>query len=284
MPISSQTYFRLNARHEALWIHFDLGLRAYDHGEVDGVRRHLAAVGMLPEGGADCPQFMALKWRALWLEGQRDSALTVAKEAMHRYPEDIDACLEVADVLAEVGGVNDAAGLLLEVAELHRDDAELWYEAGIMLERAERWPARLRCFERVWELEHADTGGLQMWLSESRFVEVAHDSVARLPAHIRDALGNVVILVEDYPERWIFETEVADPRLLGLFDGAGRAAEAGHDGIPTGPSRIYLYRRNIERMCGSPEEVERQVEITVRHEIGHYLGLDEEELHARGLG
>ncbi|MDP6945895.1 MAG: metallopeptidase family protein, partial [Myxococcota bacterium] len=242
------------------------------------------AVGMLPEGGATCPQFMALQWRAQWLEGDTDGALETAKAAMQRFPEDPDACLEVADVLTELGGIEAAADLLLEAAQRLGKEPELLYEAGIVLERLGRWDLRLQCFKRVWELDREVGSMAPMWLPEARFLEVARESVDDLPEHVREALGNVVLLIEDYPERWIFDTEIADPRLLGLFDGAGRAAEAGYDGVPTGPSRVYLYRWNIERMCHSAEEVEEQIAITVRHEIGHYLGLDEDELHARGLG
>lgn len=284
MSISSQTYFRLNARHEALAVHFELGLRAYDGGDLQGVQRHLAAVGLLPEGGSACTQFMALHWRSLWLDDDREGALDVAYSALRRNPDDADAAIEVADILVEMEALEEAAELLLEESERHVRDPELWYEAGILLERLKRWDLRLQCFENVWELEHARGLPIPMWLSEARFLEAADRALSELPEHVRDALGNVVILVEDYPAKWIFDTEVADPRLLGLFDGAGRAAEAGHDAVPMGPSRIYLYRWNIERMCHSAEEVEHQVAITVWHEVGHYLGLDEDELHARGLG
>ena len=284
MVITSRTYARLNARREAVPVHFEFGLRAYEAGDAVAVRRHLAALGMLPEGGASCPEFLALKWRALWLEGARAPALEVARAAMARTPGDRDARIEVADILVELDALDDAAAVLLEVAERNGGDPELWYEAGLIYERLERWDSRLQCFERVWELEHAGERPVRMWLAESRFLEVARQVLDDLSEHVRDALGNVVVLIENYPERWIFETEVADPRLLGLFDGVGRAAEAGHGAIPMGPSRIYLFRWNIERMCISPEEVEEQIAITMLHEIGHYLGLDEEELHARGLG
>jgi len=284
MFISSQTYFRLNARHEALAVHFDLGLRAYDAGDLSGVRRHLAAVGLLPEAGSACPQFMALQWRALWLDEDRDGALDIARAALGLSPGDPDAAIEVADILVEMEAVEEAAELLLETSEQHESDPELWYEAGVLLESLERWDLRLQCFEHVWELEQDGSSPILTWLSEGRFIEVAGQVIAELPEHVREALGNVVVMVEDYPARWILDTEVADPRLLGLFDGVGRAAEAGHDIIPLGPSRIYLYRWNIERRCASIEEVEEQIAITVLHEIGHYLGLDEDELHARGLG
>ena len=284
MFISSQTYARLNARPEALAVHFEFGLRAYEAGDAVVVRRHLAALGMLPEGGANCLEFLALHWRALWLEGETAAALDVAQGAMRRTPDDTDACIEVADILVELEALDEAATLLLEASERHGSDPELWYEAGLVFERLERWGLRLQCFERVWELEHAGDRPLRLWLTESRFVQVARQAIDDLPEHVRAALGNVVVLIENYPERWIFETEVADPRLMGLFDGVGRAAESGHDVILMGPSRIYLFRWNIERLCISPDEVEEQIAITVQHEIGHYLGLDEDELQARGLG
>ncbi|MCB9728335.1 MAG: metallopeptidase family protein [Deltaproteobacteria bacterium] len=280
----SRTLSRLQARGEAMRVHFDLGLRAYDGGDADGVRRHRAAVGMLPEGGPACLAFLALHWRALWLEEQREQALEVVREAARRFPDDVDTVLELADVLHDMDADAEAAEVLMAAAGAHEDDPELWYEAGVAAERVEDWERRLASFKRVWELERDSEPPFRLWLPEERFVAVAEEAIERLPEHIREALGNVAIVVEDYPEAWIFETDVADSRILGLFDGPERAQERGVDFVATGPTRIYLFRWNIERMCGSPEEVEEQVEITVLHEIGHYLGLDEDELEMRGLG
>ena len=282
--MSSRTYERLNSRDQAVSVHFELGLRAYDDGDVALVKRHLAALALLPECGGASAQFSALQWRALWLQGEREQALDVARAAWLGSPGDVDACIEVADILVEMGAIDEAAEMLFSAATSARIEAELWYEAGLLFERLERWEQRLGCFEQVWEIEHAGEHERVMWLDEARFEDVAQDAMDNLPEHVRDALGNVVVFIEPYPERWIFDTEVADPRLLGLFDGVGRAAEAGHGAILMGPSRIYLFRRNIERICHSAEEVEAQIAITLRHEVGHYLGLDEDELHARGLG
>jgi predicted Zn-dependent protease with MMP-like domain len=284
MIFSSQTYGRLSARGDALSVHFELGLRAYDGGDEPGVKRHLAALGMLPEGGAECMEFMALQWRGLWLAGKREEALEVAQAAMRLSPDDPDACIEVAEILVEFDALESAAELLLEAAGRHLDDPELWYEAGLLLERLEQWELRHQCWVRVWELERDLQQAFPMWVTEARFAEVAALAVEALPEHVQSALGNVVIFAEDYPDRWTLDAENADPRMLGLFDGVGRAAEMGTDVSQDGPSRIYLYRWNIERVCSSADEVEQQIAITVQHEIGHYLGLDEDELHLRGLG
>jgi predicted Zn-dependent protease with MMP-like domain len=44
-----------------------------------------------------------------------------------------------------------------------------------------------------------------------------------------------------------------------------------------------LYQRNLERFARSRPELIEQIGVTLIHEVGHFLGLDEEELYARGL-
>jgi predicted Zn-dependent protease with MMP-like domain len=49
------------------------------------------------------------------------------------------------------------------------------------------------------------------------------------------------------------------------------------------PSSIVLYQRNLERFAESRAELVEQIGVTLVHEVGHFLGLDEEELYQRGL-
>ena len=53
--------------------------------------------------------------------------------------------------------------------------------------------------------------------------------------------------------------------------------------VVDGPSRVYLFRWNIERICSSAEEAVEQVEITVLHEVGHYFHLDEDDMERLGI-
>ena len=48
--------------------------------------------------------------------------------------------------------------------------------------------------------------------------------------------------------------------------------------LPSGPDHIVLYQKNIEAVCSSEAEVRQQIRLTVIHELGHYFGLDEEQL------
>jgi predicted Zn-dependent protease with MMP-like domain len=49
------------------------------------------------------------------------------------------------------------------------------------------------------------------------------------------------------------------------------------------PSSIVLYQRNLERAARDRRELVEEIRATLLHEVGHFLGLDEEELWQRGL-
>jgi len=280
----SKRLSRRMARERALSVHFGHGLAAYDNADVYGVVRHRSAIAMLPEGGAESLEFMALDWRAKWLEDRREEALDVARQIAERFPDDADAFLELGHILVDLDRPEEALDVFVAGTRHNEGDADLWYELGLVAERLERWDLRHRAFVKVWQLEHDQEPSHRLYLSEEQFAGLVESTLERLPPMARRALGNVVIFVEDYPEEWVVEGDVGDPRILGLFDGPDRAMEHSVDAVIEGPARIYIYRWNIERTCASLEEVEEQVEITVLHEVGHYLGLDEDALHFRGLG
>ena len=52
---------------------------------------------------------------------------------------------------------------------------------------------------------------------------------------------------------------------------------------PLDLDRILLFKKNLEKICRDAEDLIDQIQITVRHEVGHYLGLDEDDLERLGL-
>jgi len=48
------------------------------------------------------------------------------------------------------------------------------------------------------------------------------------------------------------------------------------------PGQIFLYQKNIEAVCKNERDLVRQIEVTLKHEIGHYFGLSERDLRRRG--
>ena len=279
---SFQLWRRL-VRHEAVSVHFDLGLRAFETRDMRRVTQNRIALAMLPEAGPHSLEYLSLLWRERWLENKQDEALTIGRQLVERFPEDADAVLELAQMLTDAGRPDEASIVLMSGVEKNPGDADLWFELGLAAERAENEPLRLKSFQEVWRLEHDEEPDDRLFLSEEAFVRVVEETVEGLPDHVRDVIGNLAVIIEDYPERWVVDDGIADPRILGLFMGSDTSLEGSVEAVSDGPSRIYLYRWNIERQCPTLEDVEREIRITVLHEIGHYLGLDEEALEARGL-
>lgn len=109
---------------------------------------------------------------------------------------------------------------------------------------------------------------------------VVVETLHRLPAELRAAAREVPVCFEDWPADDLVEDGL-DPGILGLFVGAPRH-EAANDLGP--PPQIILYLENILDECaeagtGFADEVRR----TYLHELGHYLGLDEDALAERDL-
>jgi predicted Zn-dependent protease with MMP-like domain len=48
------------------------------------------------------------------------------------------------------------------------------------------------------------------------------------------------------------------------------------------PDRILVFQGPLEEMCDSLEQLEDEIEITVAHELAHYVGMDEEKLEELG--
>jgi len=122
-------------------------------------------------------------------------------------------------------------------------------------------------------------------LSEADFQTLVGESLRELAAAFRRKLDEVPVIVDDLPRREILAAEdpPLPPDLLGLFVGRN-LLERSHLDLPGVPEAIYLFRRNLLRCCADREELAREVRITVRHEVGHLLGLGEDDLEDLGLG
>jgi len=117
----------------------------------------------------------------------------------------------------------------------------------------------------------------------TRVQELARAEVARtlaeLPADLRPRAAALPVSYERVPNDAIVE-EGIEPDTLGLFVGGEFADE---DVVPL-PAQIILFLENIWEMVeGDEEEFREEVRITLIHELGHYLGLNEDELDERGL-
>jgi predicted Zn-dependent protease with MMP-like domain len=121
-------------------------------------------------------------------------------------------------------------------------------------------------------------------ISDQDFQTLVMESLKELPEAFRRKLDEVPIVVDELPRRELLTAEdpPLPPDLLGLFVGRN-LLERSHLDLPGVPEAIYLFRRNLLRFCTNREELAREVRTTVQHEVGHLLGLDEDELGDMGL-
>lgn len=122
-------------------------------------------------------------------------------------------------------------------------------------------------------------------VDDEEFDALVERSLAELPERVRRELERLPVIVDELPARELLTLEEPplSPDILGLFVGP-HLFEHSHDEVPTAPGSIHLFRANLRRTCHDRDELAREVRITVQHEVGHLLGLDEDDLEEWGLG
>jgi predicted Zn-dependent protease with MMP-like domain len=122
-----------------------------------------------------------------------------------------------------------------------------------------------------------------MKLSKKDFDRVVKRAILRIPEEIRRHLDNILISVQDRPSPELLEEMDMPPDepLLGVFQGVP-LTERTVTSPPLFPDTIVLFQEPLEEWAESVEELEEEIEITVVHEVAHFLGMSEEKLAELG--
>jgi predicted Zn-dependent protease with MMP-like domain len=119
-------------------------------------------------------------------------------------------------------------------------------------------------------------------LTREEFERVVEEALESLPKRFADMIENVVIAVEEEPSHEdlasIDDEDDAgeESELLGIYRGVA-LTERTHD-MPLLPDEIAVFRGPINRVARTRREAVEEVRETVIHELGHYFGLDDEEM------
>jgi len=123
-------------------------------------------------------------------------------------------------------------------------------------------------------------------LAADEFQVLVQEAVQELPPAYRAKLELARVITEPMPFADLVLPEdpgATPPDLLGLFVGP-TIHDLAEDASATLPPTIYLFQRNLERRAPDREELRGEIHVTLFHELGHLLGLDEEGVDALGLG
>jgi predicted Zn-dependent protease with MMP-like domain len=113
-------------------------------------------------------------------------------------------------------------------------------------------------------------------LTADEFERLVIDELDQLPDEMVDGLENVVFVTEDRPENGSLD-------LLGLYDGVA-LTDRGQYGFGELPDRIILYREPLLSIAEDLDDLKGQIHVTLVHEIAHFFGIDDDQLHELGWG
>jgi len=113
-------------------------------------------------------------------------------------------------------------------------------------------------------------------ISYPEFERIVEEALDSLPKQFAGLVRNVAIVIEEEPSDDDREALGENEELLGIYRGIPLTGRGRYD--PLLPDEIALFRGPIGRIARTREEAVAEVRATVVHELGHYFGLDDEDL------
>ena len=106
-------------------------------------------------------------------------------------------------------------------------------------------------------------------------------TLAALPAPLRERAQALPVTLQRHPNA-AQRADGIEPDTLGLF--VGPEFEAEETAAMPLPPQIILFLENLwDQAEGDDAAFREEVHTTCLHELGHYLGLDEDDVIERGL-
>lgn len=111
------------------------------------------------------------------------------------------------------------------------------------------------------------------------FEQLVDEAMEQLPRALASRIENLALKIQDQPtraqlRRWDVPV---DEELLGFYEGIPLTERTTDYGM-IAPDVIYIFQKPIEEACASETEIRDEVRRTVRHEIAHHFGIDDERL------
>jgi predicted Zn-dependent protease with MMP-like domain len=184
-------------------------------------------------------------------------------------------------ILFELGRFDDARRALDLAVAMDPEAGHAAYHQALVLERLGADEEAEAAFARANALD-PERYPLPTAVDELFFRQAAGEALDNLPRSIREYVEDVPVLIEDWPGPDLQGHENVSPQILGIYIGVPRT-EAEVTAQPADLTRVVLFKRNLEKVCRDRDDLVEQIQVTVRHEIGHHLGLSEEDLERLGL-
>lgn len=254
---------------------------ALDAGDLAAARRH-ATAGLRACERARLPAhehvpglYVLAAVHAERLED--DEALVLLDRIQAMDPDHPDAVYLHGKILLSRWEFAAAERLLQRFADAEAS-ADVLYLRAVLAELQERQVEADRLY-RLACARDPETYVGPVRISDDEVHALLNETIAALPAPVVATFHNLSVQLLPVPDS-VLHRDV-DPEILGLYSGTP-VGESEESPVRL-PDRVYIFKRNLERIAADREELIEQLRITLLHELGHHLGWDEDDLAERGL-
>jgi predicted Zn-dependent protease with MMP-like domain len=254
--------------------------RAWDALEDGDPEEALALAASVP---ADDGERAILEGRAYLDMGMARAATgALSRAATARGSDDPDVRALDAELRLATWDLKGARRLLEDLAS-EAFDVDWWEKRALLADLAgEHHRADVLLVEA--RREAPDMVQRPTRVSDEAFDGIVDEALSSLPEAFQKAVAMARIVREPMPWEELARPDplAVPPDLFGLFVGP-TLHELAEERNGELPPTIYLFKRNLERAATSREELFEEIRVTLFHEIGHLLRLDEDEVAAMGL-
>ncbi len=115
-------------------------------------------------------------------------------------------------------------------------------------------------------------------MEQEKFGKLVEEGIEAIPKKFLEILDNVDIVIEEEPTPYQLSKlkERGDSIILGLYEGVPKTKRWHYAQVL--PDKITIFKKSIEKVVRSEEEIKKIVKDTVWHEIAHHFGMDEKSV------
>ncbi|MBM4395581.1 MAG: metallopeptidase family protein [Deltaproteobacteria bacterium] len=229
---------------------------------------------------ADVPALMA---DAAMAVGDFEYALELYDHAIELDPEWSDAYSARAECLAEMGQLPEAVNDVDKALRLDSANPQAHWVRAVLAELGGKDRVAEDAYRTAAQI---DPDGYHVPIRATRrtFDQAVKKAIGLLPPAFKARMTDVDVYVKDLPGPDERPESGLGPLIMGAYDGFTMTERQPSDPWSQMPPRICLYQKNIERVCRTRADLVREIEITLLHEVGHYFGLEDEDLQRIDLG